>query len=174
MEEKFPWGNNQKFVDTAQQCFAFTQQVNFPTNNLNLRWRWWDQIQTIFLNILYFIKTKIKLSSQHFKQCRNYWIGMFRCYFFCYNCSYLSKIFFCVSWFMLVYHYLDLRGTEKRNVARWLCKNGNRTEILLQLLLSKVIFKGRSTLIRTLALFSFFQSKIQILWLLNLNFMKTH
>ena len=38
---------------------------------------------------------------------------------------------------------------QKRNVARWLCKNGNRPEILLQFLLSKVIFKSRSTLIRT-------------------------
>ena len=24
-----------KFVDNAQQCFAFTLQANFPTNNLN-------------------------------------------------------------------------------------------------------------------------------------------
>ena len=31
-------------------------QVNFPANNLNFhwRWRWWDQIQAIFLNLFYF------------------------------------------------------------------------------------------------------------------------
>jgi hypothetical protein len=27
---------NKKFVDNAQQCFAFTPQVNFPANNLNI------------------------------------------------------------------------------------------------------------------------------------------
>ena len=46
---------NKKFVDTIQQCFAILPQVNFPANNLNLRrWRWWDQIQTIFLNLFHF------------------------------------------------------------------------------------------------------------------------
>ena len=34
----------------------YVPQVNFPTNNLNFhwRWRWWDQIQAIFLNLFYF------------------------------------------------------------------------------------------------------------------------
>ena len=45
-----------KFVDITQQCFAFTPQANFPAHNLNFhwRWRWCDQIQAIFLNLLYF------------------------------------------------------------------------------------------------------------------------
>ena len=34
----------QKFVDNAQQCFAFTPQANFPVHNLNFRWRWRDRI----------------------------------------------------------------------------------------------------------------------------------
>ena len=36
----------QKFVDNAQQCFAFTPQGNFSTHNLNFywRWSWWDRI----------------------------------------------------------------------------------------------------------------------------------
>jgi hypothetical protein len=36
----------QKFVDNAQQYFAFTPQVNSPAHNLDFhwRWRWWDQI----------------------------------------------------------------------------------------------------------------------------------
>ena len=54
--EKFAWGEkakhykNKKFVDNAQQCFAFTPQANFPTNDLNVhwRWRWLDQIQATF------------------------------------------------------------------------------------------------------------------------------
>ena len=29
-------------------------QVNFHANNLNFHWRWWDQIQAIFLNLFYF------------------------------------------------------------------------------------------------------------------------
>ena len=37
------------------QCFAFSTQVNFPTNNLNFQWRWLDWIQAIFLNLFYFI-----------------------------------------------------------------------------------------------------------------------
>ena len=47
---------NKRFVDITQQCFALLPQVNFPAINLNLywRWRWWDQIQAIFLNLLYF------------------------------------------------------------------------------------------------------------------------
>ena len=47
---------NKKFVDITQQCFAFLPQVNFPANNLNFqwRWRWWDQIHTIFLNLFCF------------------------------------------------------------------------------------------------------------------------
>ena len=38
------------------KCFAFTPQANFPAHNLNFhwRWRWWDRIQAIFLNIFYF------------------------------------------------------------------------------------------------------------------------
>ena len=46
----------QKFVDNAQQCFAFTPQANFPAHNLNFHWmwRWWDRIQAIFLNLFYF------------------------------------------------------------------------------------------------------------------------
>ena len=28
-------GENKKFVDTPQQCFAFTPQANFPAHNLN-------------------------------------------------------------------------------------------------------------------------------------------
>ena len=37
--------------------FALLPQVNIPTNNLNFHWRckWLDWIQSIFLNIFYFI-----------------------------------------------------------------------------------------------------------------------
>jgi hypothetical protein len=47
---------NKKFFDITQQWFALLPQVNFPTNNLNFyrRWRWWDWIQAMFLNIFYF------------------------------------------------------------------------------------------------------------------------
>ena len=39
---------NKKFVDITQQCFALLLQVNFPANNLNFHWRWWDRIQATF------------------------------------------------------------------------------------------------------------------------------
>ena len=42
------------FVDSAQQCFAFTPQANFPAHNLNLHKRWWDQIKATFQNVFYF------------------------------------------------------------------------------------------------------------------------
>ena len=45
-----------KIVDNAQQCFALFSQVNFPTNNLNFHWRWWDRIKAIVLNLFYFNK----------------------------------------------------------------------------------------------------------------------
>ena len=37
---------NKKFVDNAQQCYAFTPQANFSTHNLNFHWnwRWWNWI----------------------------------------------------------------------------------------------------------------------------------
>ena len=56
----------QKFVNNAQQCFAFTPQANFPTHNLNFhwRWRWCEQIQAIFLYLFYFIEGfKLQLKS---------------------------------------------------------------------------------------------------------------
>ena len=43
-----------KFFDITQQCFALLPQVNIPANKLNFHWRWWDRIQTIFLNLFYF------------------------------------------------------------------------------------------------------------------------
>ena len=41
----------------THQCFALLPHVYFPANNLNFdwRWRWWDRIQAIFLNIFYFM-----------------------------------------------------------------------------------------------------------------------
>ena len=49
---------NKQFVDIPQQCFALLLKVNFPANILNFhwRWRWWDWIQAIFLNLFYFKK----------------------------------------------------------------------------------------------------------------------
>ena len=46
-------------------------QVNFPANNLNFhwRWRWWDQIQAIFLNLFYFLKiSKVRRFSYATRQ----------------------------------------------------------------------------------------------------------
>ena len=64
---KFAWGIkaklstnfwNKKIVDIIQQCFALLPQVNIPANNLNFqgRWRCWDRILAIFLNLFYFKK----------------------------------------------------------------------------------------------------------------------
>ena len=51
----------QKFVDSAQQCFVFTPQANFPSHNLNFHWRWWERIQTIFLNLFFFTSCQTSL-----------------------------------------------------------------------------------------------------------------
>ena len=53
-----------KFADIAQQNFAFLPHVNFPANNLNFhwRWRWWDQIQAIFLNLFYFTIPRFEIA----------------------------------------------------------------------------------------------------------------
>ena len=53
---------NKKFVVITQQCFALLPQVNFPTyySNFHWRWRWWDQMQTIFLNLFYFINFSLQ------------------------------------------------------------------------------------------------------------------
>ena len=49
---------SKNIVDIIHQWFAFLHQVNLLANNLNFhwRWRWWDRIQTIFLNLFYFTK----------------------------------------------------------------------------------------------------------------------
>ena len=60
--EVFHWIH---FVHNAQQCFAFTPQANFPAHNLNFhwRWRWWDQIQATFKNLLYFALKAVSCSA---------------------------------------------------------------------------------------------------------------
>ena len=59
---------NKKFLDNTQQCFALLPQVNFPANNLNFhyRWRWWDQIQAIFLSFIHFNRKKYLLFRLEF------------------------------------------------------------------------------------------------------------
>ena len=54
-------------MDITQQCFALLPQVNFPSHNLNShwRWRWWDRIQAIFLNLSYFNKSMIAKRVLH-------------------------------------------------------------------------------------------------------------
>ena len=49
------------FENKAQKCFAFTPQANFLAHNSNFywKWRWWDWIQAIFLNLFYFTVLKI-------------------------------------------------------------------------------------------------------------------
>ena len=67
-----------KFVDNAQQCFAFTPQANFPVHNLNFhwRWRWWDWIQATFSNLFYF---KICLDLENFHDFEQSFIFFFQC-----------------------------------------------------------------------------------------------
>ena len=71
---------NKKCVDITQQCFALLPQVNFPANNLNFhwRWRWWDQIQAIFLNFFYFI-SKAFFSESFFRYVEGHWHFMRKC-----------------------------------------------------------------------------------------------
>ena len=60
---------NKTFVGIIQQCFALLPQVNFPANNLNFhwRWRWWDRIHAIFLNLFYFIAQWIYIEENSLK-----------------------------------------------------------------------------------------------------------
>ena len=39
-------------------------QLNFPANNLNFHWKWWDQIKANFLNISYFTALSFIYCSQ--------------------------------------------------------------------------------------------------------------
>ena len=61
VKAKHCWGMSTFFFSKVRwQCpamFCLLPQVNFPTNNLNFdqRWRWWNRIQAIFLNLFYFI-----------------------------------------------------------------------------------------------------------------------
>ena len=57
-------------LTSPSQCFALLPQVNFPANNLNfyLRWRWWDQIKDIFLNLFYFNVWRTNLALRNEKK----------------------------------------------------------------------------------------------------------
>ena len=52
----------------TQQCFALLPQLNFTANNLNFhwRWRWWDRIQAIFLNLFYFSIRSMYLNDSYY------------------------------------------------------------------------------------------------------------
>ena len=65
---KVVWGLKAKHC-LAQQCFAFTPQANFPTHNLNFhwRWRWWDQIQAIFLCVWSMAIWVVEFSNGEYK-----------------------------------------------------------------------------------------------------------
>jgi hypothetical protein len=63
----------QKVCRHCPAIFCLITSSNFPViiHNLNSHWRWWDQIQAIFLNLIYFQKcyleaTKIDLLSHIF------------------------------------------------------------------------------------------------------------
>ena len=45
-----------KMLGVVNKIFVFLTQVIVPANNLNFHWRWWVQIQAIFVNLFYFIK----------------------------------------------------------------------------------------------------------------------
>ena len=46
---------------------ALLPQVNFPANNFNFHWRWWDRIQAIFLNLFYFMFLLSKCITSSFR-----------------------------------------------------------------------------------------------------------
>ena len=81
---KFTWVNNAKhcwvmstnflFSKVSWQCpaiFCLTHQLDFPANNLNFHWWWWDQIQAIFLNLFYFSPPEYFDSKSNNKQGKN-------------------------------------------------------------------------------------------------------
>ena len=57
---------------TPSNVLLFTPQANFPTHNLNFhwKWRWWDPIRAIFLNLFYFL-----FASKHFQIVIILWIS---------------------------------------------------------------------------------------------------
>ena len=80
----------------AQQCFAFTPQLNFPAHNLNFhKWRsWLDQIQATFQNLFYFnhFDTRYLVFCMH--------------NFLCLWVAFIQRVFFFVV-------YFNLRPTKK-------------------------------------------------------------
>ena len=61
---KFTSGNKAKHCWALSANFMYSKVCwqhpamlciyNFPSHNLNFHWKWWDQIQVIFLNLFYF------------------------------------------------------------------------------------------------------------------------
>ena len=62
----------ESLLTVASNVLPLLPQVKFPAHNLNFhwRWRWWDQIQAIFLNFFYVNKQK-KITICSFKIFQN-------------------------------------------------------------------------------------------------------
>ena len=73
--------------------------LKFPVNNLNFhwRWRWWDQIQAIFLNLFYFNLKFRTLSGEYITRLK-------------------SKLLLFISWTNFL---LDLRRGLKKSSSIW-------------------------------------------------------
>ena len=63
-----------KLLKTKSLLTSLSSQVNFPANNLKFhwRWRWWDLIQAIFLNLSYFaLKMNSKIFTKKYEKTQN-------------------------------------------------------------------------------------------------------
>ena len=69
-----------KTLDITQQCLALLPQLKFPANNLifHWSWRWWDQIQAIFLNLFYFT-LKIQIQTRSLRSVSTWVINKMKC-----------------------------------------------------------------------------------------------
>ena len=103
---KFAWGVKAKLKTLLgplstnfwkHQCFfAFTPQPNFSTKNLKFYWRWWDQIQSIFLHLFYF---NIQNGTPRFA---NFWTSRSRNTFPLVVCCSQTFPGFAIKWYLIM------------------------------------------------------------------------
>ena len=113
------------FVDITQQCFAFLSLVSFPANNLNFHWmwRWWEQIQPIFLNLFSYI-LKVRSLALKWNRMNKPLSHVFRIVYQNIEVLKTNILFSRFNWWdCFHFRFSNVKNSEKGNKCRTKCWN---------------------------------------------------
>ena len=136
----------QKVCWLSPAIFTWLPQVNFPTNNLNLhwRWRWWDQIQALFLSKLtgslssYLVNDEPTKGNKSRNIYRWIWANFEYFRWKCLNSMTLTSMDFFgwPSWKSIFFSQLLCRYSIYKASSNWL---GNVAKLLIYLFVNGIL-----------------------------------